>query len=131
MATQLKERYGDCVHSEDLTWIAKDIAPLRTDSITINDTEFIGLYFGKQDISFLEGYVSRDFWRLEDSYEMFKDMPTIGDVLPYDNYPMLIETEQVFVIDYTKTDGSIIRMYYRSDGNEYNGSPTTEGFKIE
>lgn len=131
MATQLKERYGDAVHSEDLTWIAKDIQPLRTDSITINNTEFKGSYFGKQDISFLEDYVCREFWRLEDAYEAFKDMPTIGDVLPYDNYPMLIEIEQVFVIDYTKTDGSITRMYYRSDGNEWDGSLTTEGFKIE
>ncbi len=131
MASQLKERYGDAVHSEDLTWITKDIEPIRTDSITINETEFVGAYFGKQDISFFEGYVCREFWRLEDAYEVFKDMPTIGDVLPYDNYPMLIETGQVFVIDYTKTDGSITRMYYRSDGNEWDGSLTTEGFNIE
>lgn len=45
-------------------------------------------------------------------------LKNLCDVLPYNNYPMLIETGQVFIIDYTKKDGSIERMYYRSDGNE-------------
>ncbi|MBU5427595.1 hypothetical protein KQI41_14495 [Tissierella pigra] len=48
----------------------------------------------------------------------------------YDDYPMLIETGQVFVIDYTKTDGSVERLYYRSDGYIWNGLPSTENFTI-
>ncbi len=54
-----------------------------------------------------------------------------GDVLPYNNYLMLIETGQVFVIDYTKTDGSISGIYYLSDGNEWYNLPTTEVIKAE
>lgn len=59
------------------------------------------------------------------------DRPKTQDELPYDNYLMLIETGKVFVIDYTKTDGSIIRKYYRSDGHVWNNMPSTEGFKLE
>ena len=36
-----------------------------------------------------------------------------------------------FVIDHTKRDDSTERMYYRSDGNEWNGQQTTEQFVIE
>ena len=38
---------------------------------------------------------------------------------------------QIFVIDYTKADGSVTRTYYRSDGSEWDGSPVTKEFKIE
>ncbi|WP_425447933.1 hypothetical protein [Dethiothermospora halolimnae] len=44
---------------------------------------------------------------------------------------MLIETGQVFVIDYTKTDCSVIRRYYRPDGDVWNDMPSTVGFILE
>jgi hypothetical protein len=44
---------------------------------------------------------------------------------------MLIEVGQVYVIDYTKKDGSIKRMYYRSDGLVWNDMPATEEFTAE
>ncbi len=31
---------------------------------------------------------------------------------------------QIFVIDYTKIHGSVTGMFYRSDGNEWEGEPT-------
>jgi hypothetical protein len=76
-------------------------------------------------------YVYREVWRLEDSYNDFKDNAKTGDVLPYDDYSMLIEKGQVFVVEYKKTDGSLKRMYYRSDGGVWNNRPTTEEFTIE
>lgn len=56
-----------------------------------------------------QDYVYREFWRLENAYDDFKDKPMAGDFLPNNNYPMLIETGQIFVIDYAKTDGSVVR----------------------
>lgn len=44
---------------------------------------------------------------------------------------MKIETGQIFVIDYTMTDGSVIRKYYRFDGYEWNGAPTTQEFTVD
>ena len=44
---------------------------------------------------------------------------------------MKIEEGQIFVIDYIKTDGSVIREYYRFDGYEWNGVPTTQEFRVE
>lgn len=131
MAKQLKERYGGTIHSEDLSSLAKDIEPYRVDVIKLGGKDYEALYFGKQDLAGFKDYAYREFWRLENAYDDFADRPKTQEVLPYDNYPMLIETGQVFVIDYTKTDGSVIRAYYRSDGHVWNNVPLTEVFKLE
>lgn len=131
MATQLKEFFGDAIHSEDISWMAKDIEPERIDTITVNGTDYQASYFGTQDLTGFKDYSYREFWRLEDAYSDFQEAPLSGDVLPYDNYPMLIEEGQVFVIDHTKTDGSVQRMYFRSDGTTWNGLPTTVEFLPE
>lgn len=131
MANQLKEHYGDAVHSEDLTWLAKDIEPYRVDVITVGEKEYEASYFGKQDMSGFKDYAYREFWRLENAYGDFKNKPKTGTLLPNNNYPIPIETGQVFVIDCTKTDGSVIRMFYRSDGYIWNGAPSTEEFRAE
>lgn len=131
MASQLKERYGDNIKSENLSWLAKEIEPLRIDTIKINQKSYKSSYFGKQDLIGFKDYAFREFWRLENSYDDFKDNMKTGDVLPYDNFPMLIEEGQVFIIDYTKTNGSVIRTYYRSDGYVWNGLLSTEEFKIQ
>lgn len=73
---------------------------------------------------------SREFWRLEDAYEDFKENPVTGNVLPYNNYPMKIDTGQIFVIDYTMTDGSVKRTYFRSSGAKWYGAFTTEEILI-
>ncbi len=131
MANQLKEVYGNIIYSEDLTWLAKDIEPTRVDTIVVNEKKYEASYFGKQDLTGFKDIAYREFWRLENAYNDFKDKPKTGDVLPNNNYPMLIEIGQVFVIDYTKTDGSLVRMYYRSDGCVWDGMPSTEEFTAE
>ena len=132
MANQLKERYKDKIHSVDLSKLAKAIEPSKVDNININGKAYKAYYYGKSDMtSFSKEYLHREFWCLENAYEDFKDKKKTGSVLPYNNYPMLVETGQVFVIDYTRVDGSIVRMYYRSDGNKWKDMLSTEEFKIE
>jgi len=129
MGNQLQKHYGNIIYSEDLSLIVPMIEPMA-DSITINDKEYAALYYGTQDLSGFKDYSWREFWRLENAYDDFKDMVKTGNVLPYDNYPMPVVTGQVFVIDYTKTDGSVIREYHRSDGNEWKGKFITEEFTV-
>lgn len=131
MATQLKERYGDNIYSEDLSWISKDIEPLRVDIITINQKDYEASYFGKQDLTGFKNYASSELWRLENAYEDFKDNKKSGNVLPYNNYPMLIEKGQVFIIKFEMTDGTVSTLYYRSDGYIWEGMESTEEFIIE
>lgn len=131
MASQLKERYGDNIYSEDLSWVSKDIEPLRVDIITINQKDYEASYFGKEDLTGFKDYASRELWRIENAYEDFKDNKKNGNVLPYNNYPMLIEKGQVFVIKYEMTDGSVHTLYYRSDGRVWEGRESTEEFVIE
>jgi AraC-like DNA-binding protein len=104
----------------------------RIDIITVSGKEYEASYFGEQDVTHLNlAFVKRRFWRLENAYDDFKDKQGANDVLPYNNYPMNIETEQVFVIDYTKRDGSVERCYYFSDGTIWHDMPSTRRFWIE
>ena len=122
MANQLARLYGGDLHTEDLTQ-----RPRRVDELEVNGKIYTASYFGQMDLSSLPQYQYREYWRLEDAYDDFKDCPTV-DVLPYNNYPMTIQEGQVFVIDYTLADGSVQRMYYRSDGHTWQDMPTTEEF---
>lgn len=132
MANQLHKKYGDALHTEDLTSFALIHEAYRIDTIKIGEKEYTALYFGKVDLSAIfPDYQCREFWRLENAYDDFKDNSTTGNVLPYNNYPMVIETGQIFVIDYTKADGSVVREYHRSDGNTWQGFFVTEEFMIE
>lgn len=132
MANQLEKQYSGHIVSEDLSYVAKEIDPLRVDKIQVNGKEYEALYYGKQDLSpYFEEYSYREFWRLENAYEDFKDQPLTHNVLPYNDYPMVINTEQIFVIDYTKRDGSVTREYHRADGYIWNGMPTTQEFTVE
>lgn len=118
MANQLQERYGDNIYSEDLSWIRKNIESSRVDYITLQGKEYKALYFGKEDLTGFKDYSYREFWRLEDAYEDVKELPLEDNYLPDDNYPMLIEAGQVFAISLTKTDGTVEREYYLSNGQE-------------
>jgi hypothetical protein len=131
LASRLQERYGNTVFSENLTWLALIVAPIRIETITVNDTEYVASYFGAEDFDIIawdERLIRREFWRLENAYDNFKNNPTTGDWLPVERYPMPVEAGQVFVIDYTRYDGSVRRMFYRADGNERQGLTITEEF---
>lgn len=132
MANQLKKYYANILYSEDLSDWEKDIEPYRVDTINVAGKDYDASYFGKQDLTkFTKDYKYREFWRLENAYNDFKNLAKTQEVLPYNNYPMLIKKEQVFVIDYIKRDNSVERKYYLSDGRIWNELPSTEAFIIE
>ena len=125
MAKQLAAICGDALHTENLTYAD----PEHIDQICIGETEYEATYFGSQDLSKTGlPYLQREFWRLENAYDDFASYPLTDDVLPYNNYPLQLEKGQVFVIDYTGTDGTVMRKYYRSDGNTWNNLPVTQEF---
>ena len=130
MAKQLKARYGDVLHTEDLSWAALLTEPICVEKITVGGKEYDASYFGDADMrSWSEKYTQRKFWRLENAYDDFKDKPTFDNILMYDQYPMPIETGQVFAIDYTRADdGSVERQFFRSDGNAWKGELFTHQF---
>ena len=129
MANQLNEGYADALHTRDLTLVDHAYA---VEKLRVGDKAYAASYFGQTDLSaFFPEYRYRAFWRLENAYDDFKSAPATGNVLPYNNYPMEIEQGQIFVIEYTKTDGSVIREYHRSDGHMWQGSAVTEEFSIE
>ena len=131
MGKQLKEHYGDIVYSEDLSYLVRGVEFGRIDIIKVNGKEYEALYFGGIDIRGDEAYTYFETWRLENAYDDFKDMPLTGGVMPYHEYPMTVEIGQVFVVDAKKQDGTLDRVYFRSDGNKRGNRLVTEQFLTE
>ena len=131
MAQQLKSIYGNQLNTEDLSPLAKEIEPIRIDTITAAHTEYSAYYYGQQDLNGFKGFLCREFWRLDGAYTTLKDSVKTGDWLPESNYLMKIETDQVYVIDYTKTDNIKLRLYYISEGKMRNGQLVTENIAVE
>lgn len=129
MGKQLFAKFGDRVQSVNL---ALKTEPISTEKMTIGGKEYTASYFGEEDISsFSNVYLNRRFWRIEDSYDDFKDCKESNDTLPYSNYPVGVSAEDVFLIEYTRRDGGSERTYYRAEGKSFNGKPTTTGFIID
>lgn len=128
MGNQLMQYYGAAVvHAVDLT-----NEPLASQLLLVNGKTYDASFFGTQDLSaVLPQYRSRSFWRLENAYGDFQNAPVLDDFLPYNNYPMQVQTGQVFALLYVLADGSEQWMYYRSDGKTWNGLPVTQQFRAE
>jgi len=124
MANQLRQHYGERVTSEDLSAI-----PNRTDALSVNGIEYRADYYGKAALTGFKDFVSREFWRVQNAFDDVKNLPKTGDILPHNNYPMQVEVGQVYVLDYTKTDGNVTRQFYRCDGMEADDLLRTEEFK--
>jgi len=128
LAERLRERYGDAVFSRPL-WREIPTPPIKTGTIIINGVEYEASFFGEQDISaWTEDFQSRAFWRVENAYDDFKDKPFAYNLLPFNNYPMTVEVGQVFVIYYTRIDGTVNREYHRASGDYWNDMPITIEF---
>lgn len=95
--------------------------------ISINGKRYEASYFGESDMSGWSDYASkREYWRLENVGDDFKDCKKDSEVLPYNNYPPIaIELGQIFVIDYHKKEGGIDRRVYLADGTIWQGLDST------
>lgn len=132
MANRLNDFYGGTVSCTSLVDLKYDNEPLSTETIVLNGKEYTASYFGAVDISsLLPDYSTREVWRIEDAYEDLKDVPTIANVLPYTNYPLAVQTGQVFKIVYTMKDGTVFTEYHRSDGNTWNGMDVTQQILVK
>ncbi|MCL2191883.1 MAG: hypothetical protein FWB78_00625 [Treponema sp.] len=130
LAQRLREHYGDSVHTTDLSRYALQLDPIRVDTISINGVDYEASYFGT-DLTSFGNIVSRSFWRLENAYDDFSGKSANGDWLPSDNYLMPVEMHQVFVVDVTSTDGTVSRLFFRSDGEYWQGMPITTGVSVD
>ena len=110
----------------------KVMEKIRTERMTVDGKEYEASYFGEQDMSSWSRYAAkREYWRLENAGDDFKDRFTLVHVLPYNNYPpMDIQAGQVFVIDYHKFDGTVDRKYYIADGTVWKDMPSTREFVL-
>ncbi len=131
MGKQLMSLYSSQIVSEDLSWLAKAIQPIRIEQKEVEGQIYDAGYFGKQDLTGFKDFSYREFWRLEDAYETFKGYRKTGEVLPYDNYPTKVASGQVYLIEYVKTDGSSYRTVYICEDEMWNNQLSTEAIKVD
>ena len=127
MASQIQSRYGESLHSKDLR---EELRPLRTERIELNGKEYQASYFGELSVISKE-IRSMRFWHLEEAYDDVNACPTNGNVLPDSSFLIPIPTGQVYAIDFTQTNGQVIRKFFRTDGNTFQGAPCAEEFLPE
>ena len=132
MISYLNTYYEDSIFSNDLSNINLYTQPIRIEKIQVGDREYEASYFGMVNLSktFPE-LKTRKFWRLENTGRDFDKVTLTGDKLPYNNYPMPVEEGQVFVIEYESKDGGLRTEYYKADGSEFDGLPSTANFTID
>ena len=133
LATGLKQMYGDRVHTESLTHPAAKLLedPMRVDTITIDGKEYDASFFGCQYLkNILPRFIYRDFYRIKNAYEDFSNKKKNSNVLSYNNYPLQVQTKDVFMIEFCLADGSLERQFYRSDDITCSGMPVTEQFLL-
>lgn len=141
MARQLKEVYGENLHTEYIENLAARSVPTlsrltlpaegETQAFDLGGQTYSGVCIGWQDLDAATGgqYLARVFWRLEEgTSEDFKDARITGTVLPYDNFPVPVEEGQVFVVDYITFTGGTARCYFRADGTIWQGEAATAAF---
>ena len=90
-------------------------------SININGVEYKARSVGKQELSTVSDFKSREFWLLPDAYDDFLGCSYTGNALPQSNYPVPLESGQFFVIEYTRKDGSTKTEYHICTGDEHGG----------
>lgn len=102
--------------------------PIRVDKITVGKYTFDASYFGAIDMSSWSVYATkREFWRLEDTGNIFENCARTNQVLPYNNYPFIeIKRGQVFAVDYHTRKGPVERIYYLADGTVWQNMPSTK-----
>lgn len=107
--------------------------PIRVDKITIGSTVFDASYFGELDRSSDSGYaIKLEFWRLENTGNIFNHCAKKSNVLPYNNYPSItIEKGQVFVVDCHTRQGTVERSYYLADGTIWRDMPSTREITVD
>ena len=107
--------------------------PIRVDKITIGSTIFDASYFGEFDRSSDSGYaVKLEFWRLENTGNIFNHCAKKSNVLPYNNYPSItIEKGQVFVVDCHTRQGTVERSYYLADGTIWRDMLSTREITVD
>ena len=124
MSSRLKKRYGDKVHAARLSEL---IAPGTPDTVFVGGKQYNAAYFGK---TVSDDGTEQTFWRLKNTYDVFKDNQLTGNTLPYDKYPMPVQIGQILVICSANKDGDTETKYYRASGLEANGVDFTEEILI-
>jgi len=127
MAVILLERYGDALQTFDMTHYALMRDPYHVDIIAINDIDFEASYFGNDGARF-GNVIGREFWRLENAYEHFRDSPSTGNILPFEDFPIHVEIGQVFIVDIHFNDGTVVRKFFRASGYYWDDLPSTQEF---
>ncbi|MDR2167922.1 MAG: hypothetical protein LBE35_08765, partial [Clostridiales bacterium] len=112
MAAQLREIYGEIVHTTDLRALIASAIP---DTLTIEGREYAAAFYGEE--TRVGNIVAVAFWRLENAFDDFKNHPAAsedGVMWHFDHFPIPGEANQIYVLRETMWDGNIVTRFFRT-----------------
>lgn len=131
MANMISQYYGESVTTVYYKIMDLTTKPLSVHTIEFNGKEYAASYWGKRYAAPLEiGYEYLVFYRLENAYEDVKDYKlSINLMLQGWIFPMYINENDVFAVDFIKSDGSSERAFFATVLR--NGNPWAKEIIIE
>ena len=101
--------------------ILKSAEPIGESSVIIKEKEIKAYYYGSEDISaYFPEYEKREFWLLENVYDILSEYALNGNMLPQGDWPMLLKKDTSYMIVYFLKDGTQKTEYHICDGTEFN-----------
>jgi hypothetical protein len=131
MTSQIIGKFGPVVKTEDLSELAKENRVLYETTITVKGKEYKAFCYGESDISFIKGYKTRTFYKIENAFDDFCHYRTKNNFLPYNNYPCSVKEGEVFLVVYNMANGKTKREYQLSNNFIWNGQPTTKELVVK
>lgn len=130
MIIQLINNYGRIFTITDLSSMRLEMEPVSVEELNINGKIYTASCFGDQDLTGFQDYKSRTFWRLENAFADFSTYQKTGNYLPQANYPVLLYSGDVWMIEYTMIDGTQFINYMVNFGDKDNAGYVTYEVKV-
>ena len=133
MASQLAEKYPDVNIGPPKVSLADTLEEpdrSRKKTVTIAGKEYDAWYGGRAELPYNAKFSSVEVWAVEGAYEDVKDLFTTGITILCAEYPLPVETGQVFQVEAAvREGGNTASWFFRSDGKTQFSLPVTEQIK--
>lgn len=133
MASRLAEKYPGVNIGPPRVKLADTLSePDRAQrkTVTLAGREYGAWYGGRAKLPYNAKFSEIEVWVLEDAYEDARELFTSGITILCGEYPLPVETGQVFQVEVTLREGGNRALwFFRSDGRSQLSLPVTEQIK--
>ncbi len=134
MGKKLSIIYEERFYTEDLSLeILKSLldSPVSTEELQVLDMKYQASYYGKLDLTFNKNIKYIEYWKLNDAFKDFIDYKKTGNIISYNEFPMQLEINQIYLMKLTLENNTTMILYARTDEEEVDGLLVAEQIELE